>query len=396
MSKFNYRTTRAITAWATIGLFLLFWGGMYYLAFKVAPMWPPNWHTLNYILALYFPLTALAYLRFRLDVRFEDIMDTLPLLKVSDIYFSEKFADTSEGKDGFEYYLRLRFKEYYSEFEMSLFSLVTALTVFVIGYIILAQCPETDKVNINLQECKPWSLTLAAGYLGSVAGAQALVLKKYCTFDVYPSTYLKTAISVMLGTLASTFFSMIWPTEYTKFLVFAAGFLLATNVNFLADLLRQRFASMTGTTLPEVIPTDLGKAIHNSEAIDGLNNAGVSSMEEFLETNPIRLYLNVSQPIAVINAWLDRALLVFYFESQLETLKNQGITRFTQLLPVVADMKPGSQGLLWKDDVVIGDGSSGKTFQDACKNIINSKCHHRLICLLSTQYRDTFPKVSSP
>lgn len=390
MKELHYRTKRAITWWATIGLFAAFWGGVFY-AIRIAPMWPPNWYSLSYMLAFYFPLTSLAYLRFRLDVRYEDIVDTLPPLKIREIYFADKFTNTPEGGDGFEEYLKLRFKEYYSEFEMFLFSLVTALTVFALGYIILNQCGGAEKANINLQECRPWALTLAAGFLGSVSGAQVLVLKKYCTFDAYPSTYLKTALSIMVGTLASSFLTVLWPAEYTNFLGFAVGFLLATNVNFLADLLRQRFASMTGASVPEEIPTDLGRAIHNSEAIEGMKNAGVSSLEEFLEINPIRIYLNVSQPIAVINAWLDRALLVHYFEAELEALRKQGITRFTQLLPVVAKMDKGSKSLQWIDGAVLADDAAlNVSLLAASKNIINSRCHHKLLCLLSAQYRDTY------
>lgn len=405
-------------------IIVVFLGGFFY-AMKIAPMWPPNWHSLSYMLALYFPLTALTYLYFRLDDRYDDIIDTLPLLKIQEIYFAEKFPDTPEGNEGFKYYLGLRFKEYYNEFEMFLFSLVTALTVFVIGYIILDQCAGTSKLNINLQECMPWSLKLAAGFLGSVAGAQVLVMKKYCTFDIYPSTYLKTALSIMAGTLASVFLTVLWPTEYTNFLGFATGFLLATNINFLADLLHQRFAKMTGTTLSEEIPTDLGRAIRNSEAIDGMKNAGVSSLEEFLEINPIRLYLNLSQPIAVINAWLDRALLVHYFETELDLLKRRGITRFTQLLQAVVTMEKGGKALQWIDGAVLvgyavpsasgtatdtgADVGAGSAAADtggaapnvdsaalnasllaASKNIINSQCHHKLLCLLSPQYRDTY------
>lgn len=204
----------------------------------------------------------------------------------------------------FTSFLRQRFAEYFNLMELAGFSLIAGIVAFLPAVFLAIQfsVPHDLKPLVLPPKIDGWVIANGASFLGGLSGAFVLIFKRYRTFDIYPSTYLQVAVALMAGTFAGGFLTMAWPTPQTTFLAFAAGFLTSINVNFLPRLLRQQFAKLTGTELPPEIPTDLSLVIKNSEAIESLNNISLFSVAEFSKTEAIRIYLNMSQPVGVINA----------------------------------------------------------------------------------------------
>jgi len=152
--------------------------------------------------------------------------------------------------------------------------------------------------------------------------------------------------------------------------------------------------------VPEEIPTDLDRLIRNSEAIASLNEASILSVGEFIKAEPVRLYLNMSQPIGVINGWLDEGLLLYYFAPQLDMLNGRNVRRFTQLMEsLVVDYIVG-EGMKWEQHVdVTGNPGIDDTILRTMKVIVKSRAHHSVLGFLSENYRRALfrtPEAGAP
>jgi hypothetical protein len=356
----------------------------------IAPIWPLGYYTLVWVLAFFFPGSAFLYSIFNLRVRFNEIQDVSQRNQFYFVYFPD--LSKAEAERQFSRFLRRRFAEYYNLLELGGFSLVAGMIVFLAAFFLAVQLGLPDAIEpVALPPVvDTWLLVIGSSFFGALAGAYVLIYKRYRTFDIYPSTYLQVTVGVTVGTLAGGFVITLWPAASTTFIAFATGFLTAINVNFLPRLLRQLFAWVTGTKLPPEIPSDLHRVLQNSEAIESLNNVSLFSVAEFAKTEPIRLYLNMPQPIGVINGWMDEALLHYYFQSRIEDLRKVHVQRFTQLMELIVE-RFEHRGIRWRAQAtVVGDGTIDAEIVRTVKTIVDSRVHHRPLGLLSENYRRAF------
>ena len=225
-----------------------------------------------------------------------------------------------------------------------------------------------------------------------MAGGLVTIAKKYRTCDLYPSTYCQTtgaiAVGILTGGVIGAFAGV--GGQYTQsavpLLAMAAGFLTAVNVEFLARFLRKWSADATGTALPSDIPSDLSTVIKNSDAVASLTNISLWSVSEFVKTDPIRLYLNMSQPVGVINGWIDEALLSYYFQDRVAALAAVHVVRFSALLELVVDSFDG--GIVWrKDPRVTGDAQIDQELTTAVRTIVTSRIHELTIAIVAPNLR---------
>ena len=363
------------------------------VAFKdIAPIWPINYFTLVWVLAYFFPGSAFLYMIFNLRVRSKEIEDVSQRNQFYFVYFRDEPKEESERL--FSRFLRRRFGEYYNLIELAVFSLVAGGIAFLAAFFLAIQF-----LPINARDIKPiilpevvplWVVAVGSSFLGALSGSYVLIYKRYRTFDIYPSTYLQAGVSLLVGTVAGCFLMALWPTTQTTFVGFSAGFLTAININFLPRLLREQFAKLTGAKLPPDIETDLNRVLQNPEAIESLNNVSLFSVAEFVKTEPIRLYLNMPQPIGVINGWMDEALLHYYFPTRIDRLRQAHVQRFTQLMELVVEQfRP--RGILWRQQVTItGDNTADAEIMTTVKTVVDSQVHHRPLGLLSDRYRKAF------
>lgn len=361
----------------------------------VAPITPLGYYTIVWVLAFFFPGSAFLYAIFNLRVRFNEIQDVAQRNQFYFVYFPG--LDEPSSQREFFRFLRVRFAEYYNVLELAAFSLVAGMLAFLGEFFLVVQFSipphPFGPAAIELPDVVPkWVLVTGASFAGAFAGAVVLVFKRYRTFDIYPSTYLQVSVGLIVGTLAGALLVALWPATYTAFLAFAAAFLTVTNINFLPRLLRQEFARLTGATLPPEIPTDLGRVLRNSEAIESLTSVSLFSVAEFAKTEPVRLYLTMAQPIGVINGWVDEALIHYYFETQVDALRKVHIHRFTQLVELLAaefrkggiDWRPAAPGAKRR---ITGDPAVDADIEATVKIVVTSRVHHRLLGLLSENYR---------
>jgi len=132
--------------------------------------------------------------------------------------------------------------------------------------------------------------------------------------------------------LAGTFWHFMLAENVALFAAFGIAFLAALNIDYMVDLLVILVAKATGQ--PTIAPpqSDLPTVILNSDAIDVLKTMSVFSVAEFINTDPMRLYLNLPQSIGVIDGWIDMALLRFHFSNQLDAFAAAGVRQFSQIL----------------------------------------------------------------
>jgi hypothetical protein len=155
-------------------------------------------------------------------------------------------------------------------------------------------------------------------------------------------------------------------------------------------MMRETFAKLTKTPLPPTIPTDLDNVIRNPEAIESLNNISLFSVAEMVNIEPIRLYLNLSQAVGVINSWLDEGLLYYHFEPHMAALRARGIRKFTELMEH-AITSYGTRTMTWAlTIVVVNNPADDAAILASLQATVKTLSHHRLLGILSTNYRRTW------
>src|SRR5581483_11989047 len=345
---------------------------------KAFQFWPPQDMTIAWLCALYFPVTAALFLIFSLQVRLDEVREEAERRQLDHVFF----PDRPDHASAFHALLRQRFAEYYGELALVCFSLLAAVLTFTVAAILVVYWRPLNEGRVGE------TLPVVAPFAGALAGAFVLMARRFRTFDLYPSSYLQTGVALIAGTLAGAFLAPLWPALGSP-LGFACAFLTTTNVAFLPRLLRAQFARATGTPMTEEIASDLDAVMRNSEAIDSIKAIAIQSVSELVKTDPLRLYLNTAQPIPVIDGWIDEALVHYYFGEQITSLRQAGVRRFTQLLEMTAEFS--SHGMRWVPGAkVIGEATADEHIARTIASIVRSHDHHRLLGILSENYRKAF------
>jgi|GEM_PF-3467754 len=363
---------------------------------NVATIWPG---TALWIAALIFPVTSSLYLVFDLRLRRNQIQQAAELSNLESVYFPGSRAAHRK----FLGMLRVRFREACQPWELAVFSLVAALIAFVGGYLVFWNAFQWNKdwvhnpLSLGLLVARGADqLNMFAAFSGALAGGCIFILRKFRSFDVYPSTYLQAIVGFISGTLGATFICEIYPKNYLTFLAFAIGFLTSTNVSFLGGLLRRQTAQITGMTLPEEIPGDLKHVIQNGDAIETLHNMSLYSIAELVKAEPLVIYLSMPQNINVINGWIDEGLLLYYFGRETTALlAKAGLRRFTQLVELAIKQWPESSGdvdaIVWNTEILpLKDSPLEQLVLNQISSLLKTRIHHRLLGVIFDRYRDTF------
>ena len=367
------------------------------------PDWPFGYGTGVWALALLFPLSAALYLFANLRTRLCEIDEVARAQQYPAIYFPDK-ATMDDAETAFSRFLRQRYSEYQNVLELAAWSLACGGVVFLGAAFAAVQFGLVFNSTDILTEVtvdrivNPWEMAAGASFLGAVAGGLVTIARKYRTVDLYPSTYCQTTVAMTVGILTGGVigaFATLVPGGYGQpavpFLALASAFLTVVNVEFVGRFLRKKFAEATHTEIADDIPTDLPTVIKNSDAVASLTNISLWSVAEFVKADPLRLYLNLSQPIGVINGWLDEALVHYYFGATGEALVKAHIVRFSLLLEMVVETF--DRPIVWrKDPRLTGDAEVDRTIAETVRAIVASRTHERAIAVIAPNFRRTLPR----
>ncbi len=372
------------------------------------PIFPPNYFTISWILALFFPVFAIAYIGTGIRIRVNEIMEVFRQEQLWCVYYPED-GDRAEVK--FLRFLWTRHDEYYNPVAFGLFSILAGSFVFIICSIIMAHLgvPLRGLVAVPVKNIiemqpdpkyfsvlrtlrfgtEPWVIPVGSGFLGSVSGALVFLLRRFQTFDLRPMAFLQISVALVAGTFCGAFITLISPRPELGVIAFIVGFLSAINVDFLSRLMRKQFARLTGISLQKDIPTDLAAIVKNNEAIDSLNAISIYSIRELANADPVRLYMVLPQQIKIVNVMIDQALLCFYFHSLIKELEAVHIQLFTQLV-LALNTGFSRNSITWTNEPSILDDGGPKDINllKRTKEIIEGKLDHRILGLLLQEYRD--------
>ncbi len=390
-----YRHKVFVILWSVLLLSALAIGMQRFGSWEIGPNVGPlqlSYYAAISFLALVFPLSAILFVLFNVVARREQVEDAAERADLPIVYF----PDSDSAETEFAQLLRLRFREYCNGLELLLLSLLSGAMAFLSLYFFLENLASAGASPMSLQAPGTSLEMLMAGFFGAYAGSLVTILRKYRTLDVYPSTYLQSAIALLLGLLICMFLQTILGT-WAVSLIFALSFVAAGNVNVLGGFLRGWLAKQTGFVVPDPIEGDLQKVIKNSEAIESLHNISIYSLAELVTSDSLLIYLNLPQAIGVINGWIDEALLQDHFNADCALLAQQNVRRFTELLnelmawPTQSGKKISLSGLQLKNQVTITkDVAADERIHSRMFDVLRSGLHHRLLAILSRDYRETF------
>ena len=360
---------------------------------STAPILPVGYFTLFWIMALIFPGLAITYSLVRLRVRQNEITDICRREeRLWNVYLGKRVAnmDRDDVELAFQDYVQKRVNEYYGLWEFSGYSILAAVVTFVAISLIAQQFVIPAHDQPWALDGPTWAVLVGAAFLGSYGGSLAHLLRKYRSFDLRPTAFLQISFMLVTGTLAGSFFTIVYPEEITGLLAFVVGYLSAIHIEFLSRIFRKTFADLTNINIPDPPDSDLPKMIRNAEAIEGLHGISIYSIRELSEADPIRLYLNIPQELSVIGAMIDEAILRANFPTIVDELIAVHITRFTQL---VARLKPQFRkgSTKWTDDpTVLGDPDKDKVILDSVKSLFDNGTYHFTLGLLILRYRNAY------
>jgi hypothetical protein len=294
-------------------------------------------------MATFFPGTALLYALYNLLARLREVENAARATGLHYLYARTPPENApqsdAEAWNRFQNYLRTRFWEYYNPWELVVFALGAGVLVVVLAKLVVAK-----KFGDYLGKPLDWSelpvaFTAGAGLLGATVGAMLFVLRRYRTFNIYAFTYFQVFVAVAVGTFAGAFWHFVLAENVALFAAFGIAFLAALNVDYMVDLMIALVAKVTGQPAVARPPSDLATVIQNPDAIDVLATMSVYSIAEFVNTDPVRLYLNLPQAIGAIDGWMDVAFLRFLFpnQQQLDAFAAAGVRQFSQILNRFAD-----------------------------------------------------------
>ena len=361
------------------------------------PILPIGYFTVIWVLALIFPLIAITYSLTRLRVRQNEIIFMTNRERLWRIYIHDAMAHDKSDEEldlDFRDYVQEKVQEYYGLWEYAGFSLLSGVIAFLFLLLIGRQfvIPDADAQWELLGPS--WAVLVGFAFLGSYSGCLIQLLRRYRAFDLRPTTFLQVAIMLVAGTLAGAVVAVVYPQNELGILAFVIGFLCAINAAFLSQLMRTQFAKLTGTPLPELVPTNLHEIIGNSDAIEGLQKISVNSIKELSECDPMKVYLNIPQEISVILAWIDEAILRVNFAYVLDQLHPIGVYNFTQLLFRIDPEFSPATGTTWPPlafvDIIDAGGSVDKNIYKSCKGILNAGTYHYVLGMRHYQYRGAF------
>lgn len=394
LRKSGIETTMSLLrVWAVYAIVALS-AGFVYITNDDFRFFPYSYFTPGWMLALFFPLVAVCFIIFSIQVRFSEIKERFSINRLWHVYFPGLSDEAAEYH--FTRFLWKRVDEYYDLREYVVFSLLAGATTFMLYLLIAIQfgipaSPISNPFPTWKLEGPIWATLAGSGYLGSAAGASVFVLRRYRMYDLRPMIFLQVAVALIAGTSAGAFITTLYPTESLGFISFAVGFLSAVNIDFLPNLMRSQFARRTGMPLPDDIPSDLPEVVRNTEVIESLNRLSIYSVSELANSNLVRLYLNMPQQIDMINNMVDQSILHFYFGSMVKELEHVNIQRFTHLL-LAMGARFSENAVIWPEQASLIDngGEKDKAALKAAKVIIESGTHHRTLGLLLKGYRDAF------
>lgn len=260
------------------------------------PILPVSTNTLVWLLSLLYPALALSYSMARIRVRKNEIIEMCRRDRLWNVYFPA----AADPEIDFERYVLKRVGEYYGVLELAGFSFACGTASFVVLLIILypgattpadSGAPEiaahAKAIMLQLPPEEGWRALVGLSFLGAYCGGLLCILKRYRAFDLRPTAFLQTLVGLVAGTAVGSIVSLLYPKVEVGVLGFIIGFVAAINTEFLSELLRKKFAGLTGHAPAPEIETDLDKIVRNSDAIEGLRKISINAVRGLANTDPI-------------------------------------------------------------------------------------------------------------
>ena len=293
---------------------------------------PVELYALLWILAFVFPILAVAYNLSRVAVSAKTVVDLSNREGLWRVYIPpSENTDEEDRQLEFRRYIFERLDETYNVVEYAIFSFLAASLTFGLGYILLTQLVhEPNQSRIFLSDGTPtWATIVGSGFLGAYSGSVVLMLRRYRTSDLRPTTFLQVVVALVAGTLFGAFLTTVYPVIQLSLLAFAAGFMSAANINFLSQEVRRQYVQLTGARPVDDDSSDLSEVVADAETIEALKRSSVYSIRELAYSDPIRIYFAIPQDLGVVLALIDEAILKTHFATAVSKLQRVHIRSFS-------------------------------------------------------------------
>ena len=381
----------------TYFVFILVGAPVHYLH-ETHPFFPPTFVSVIWILAATFPILAGAYSMTRVRMRANDIVSLSYANELWKVYVPKKpNHDEDDRQIEFERFVNARMKEYYSIAEFSLFSGLASCFTFAVAFVLAHQLnAPLSKELLSVKhweiEGPKWAIMIGVAFLGAYSGSIVLMLRRYRAFDLSPTTFLQSLAALVAGTMFGGSLTLIYPENITALVAFLAAFLSAINISFLSNEVRRQYAQITGSSLPNDIPSDLPSIVHNGEIVDALRRMSINSIRELSFSDPIRLFFRIPGEFGGVLSMIDEAVLRTEFRSIFPHLEKLHIRRFTHLVLRIGPTY--SNGIVvWPTTVpsiVDKGGTSDAAILATCQDLVAAKTHHVLLGIGIVGYRREF------
>jgi len=175
-----------------------------------------------------------------------------------------------------------------------------------------------------------------ASFLGAYLWLLGMVVRRYTTADLRPTTYFSGVIGLTLPVLLASLVGIVFSTIRGQLLVVIA-LLLGYAVNPSLVLLRRAWTQVLHLFQPSL------RSNHPLTDLDGLSvwyetrliAEGIEDIQNLVTADFVNLLTRTRVPIARLIDWIDQAVLLLHVDSDsLALLRRSGIRTATDLLRV--------------------------------------------------------------
>ncbi len=276
-------------------------------------------------LAAYFPVTYLAYYKFRRPVQIERLAEDFQLLGLVG-------RPTTKGAERRARDLAER--RYSQAFDPLnyLLHITLAVLLTIIGMMLFFWPPQSDLVNVNTLQAMRY------GFLGAYVFSAQLIYRRYTTYDLQPTVYLSGALTLIAGLAFNyvTFEALTHlPTTVQDESLSGLGAGLAAIVAFALGY----FPSLAIRWFNRVAYSALGVSQRRADAlplslIDGVSqwhearllDNGIDNVQNLASADILDLLVNSTFSGQQVVDWVDQAILYLYLEpNMIDRFRDTGV-----------------------------------------------------------------------
>lgn len=172
----------------------------------------------------------------------------------------------------------------------------------------------------TFQEALLLASPVCPAFLGAYLFCLLESVHRFKRFDLLPSTVMNLTFNLIAGTVLGIVLAPMFSNSLLPTMTAAIGLSVPVGL----ESLKQKLADNPGFRRAPEQESDLKVLFScNAKAVSRLAEEGIETIADLAQSDPLRLYLVLPYELRIILNWIDRALLLCYFPTKADVLRDK-------------------------------------------------------------------------